>query len=94
MPPEASLSVAAALTGAAVVFAPVSSDFVDNLEALQGPISREALLAQLAAVGDYDAGGFLGPIQFGRQVSKGCVVLMQWRSGSWNRLTPDQGFRC
>lgn len=71
-----------------------SKAFIDNLEALPGPITREALLAQLGAVGDYDAGGLLGPIQLGPQASKGCVVLMQWRSGKWNRLTPDQGFLC
>ena len=68
--------------------------FVDNLEALPGPITREALLAQFAAVGDYDAGGLLGPIEYGAQRSKGCVVLMQWKSGKWNRLAPGQGFLC
>lgn len=71
-----------------------SKAFADNLEALPGPITREALLAQLGSVGDYDAGGLLGPIQLGPQRSKGCVVLMQWRSGKWNRLAPDQWFMC
>jgi ABC-type branched-subunit amino acid transport system substrate-binding protein len=68
--------------------------FIDNLEALPGPITREALLAQLASVGEYDAGGFLGPIQLGPQVSNGCVIVMQYSSGSWRRIAPDQGFLC
>ena len=68
--------------------------FIDNLEALPGPITREALLAQLGSVGEYDAGGMLGPIQFGPQVSNGCVILMRYESGSWKRVAPDRGFMC
>ena len=68
--------------------------FIDNLEALPGPISREALLAQLASVGEYDAGGLLGPIDFGAQRSRGCVIIMQYGSGSWRRIAPDRGFMC
>ena len=68
--------------------------FIDNLEALPGPISREALLAQFGSVGEYDAGGLLGPIQFGAQASNGCVILMRYESGSWRRIAPDQGFLC
>ena len=66
--------------------------FIDTLEALPGPITREALLAQLGAVGEYDAGGFFGPIQLGKQISKGCVILMRYQSGEWRRLAPDRGF--
>lgn len=68
--------------------------FVDNLEALPGPISRDALLAQIGSVGEYDAGGLLGPIQLGSQTSNGCVILMRYESGSWKRMAPDQGFMC
>ncbi|HEU5083631.1 MAG TPA: ABC transporter substrate-binding protein, partial [Acidimicrobiales bacterium] len=68
--------------------------FIDNLEALPGPITREALVAQLSAVGEYDAGGLLGPIDLGGQASNGCVILMRYESGSWKRIAPDQGFLC
>lgn len=68
--------------------------FVDNLEALPGPITREALLAQFAAVGEYDAGGLLGPIDFGAQRSRGCVIIMRYEGGSWRRVAPGQGFMC
>ncbi len=71
-----------------------SKAFVDNLEALPGPITRKALLDQIASVGEYDAGGFLGPIQLGPQISNGCVVLMRYESGAWRRVAPDKGFMC
>ena len=71
-----------------------SKAFIDNLDALPGPITREALLAQLGAAGEYDAGGFFGPIQLGKQISRGCVILMRYESGKWRRLAPDRGFMC
>ena len=36
--------------------------WADTLEALPGPITREAVLAQLRATKSYDAGGFFGKI--------------------------------
>ena len=68
--------------------------FFDNLTALPGPISRQALIAQLKSVGTYDAGGFIGPIQLGKKLSNGCYVAMQVVSGKWKRLAPDRGFLC
>lgn len=68
--------------------------FFDSLEALGGPISREAVVAQLASVGTYDAGGMYGPIELGAEQTKGCVVAMQVRDGQWQRLVPDAGFLC
>jgi ABC-type branched-subunit amino acid transport system substrate-binding protein len=67
---------------------------VDSLEALPGPISREALLGQLAATGTYDAGGLLGPVDVGAHISSGCVVGMIYRDGAWQRLAPASGFLC
>jgi branched-chain amino acid transport system substrate-binding protein len=71
-----------------------SKAFIDALEALPGPITREALLEQLRATGEYDAGGLLGSIQLGAQASNGCVIIMQYQSGGWRRIAPDQGFMC
>ena len=68
--------------------------FLDTLEALPGPISRQALMAQLGATGSYDAGGMMGPIELGAEQTHGCFVAVQVRSGPWQRLTPDQGFLC
>lgn len=71
-----------------------SKAFFDAVNALPGPISREALLTQLKSVGTYDAGGFFGPIQLGKKLSNGCVIAMQVVGQKWKRLTPDRGFLC
>ena len=68
--------------------------FLDNLDALPGPISRAALLTQLRSVATYDGGGFFGPIQLGKHLSNGCVVGMQVVGGKWTRIAPDHGFLC
>jgi ABC-type branched-subunit amino acid transport system substrate-binding protein len=68
--------------------------FFDALEALPGPISREALIAQLKTMTRFDAGGLMGPINLGNKTTNGCVVEMQVVSGKWQRLYPAQGFLC
>jgi ABC-type branched-subunit amino acid transport system substrate-binding protein len=68
--------------------------FFDALQALPGPISREALVAQLRAIDVYDAGGMFGPIRFGAERNRGCMVGMQVRDGRWQRLSPSTGFTC
>ena len=71
-----------------------SKAFFDSVKALPGPISRDALLAQLRGTGTYDADGFFGPIQLGKKLSNGCYVLMQVVNAKWKRITPDRGFIC
>ncbi len=71
-----------------------SKAFFDSLEALPGPISRDALIAQLKTMTSYDAGGFFGPINLGQKVSNSCYVAMQVVHGRWQRLAPAQGFLC
>lgn len=68
--------------------------FFDGLEALPGPISREALLAHLNTLTSFDARGLLGPINLGESFSNGCGVWMQVVNQKWQRLTPAQGFLC
>jgi ABC-type branched-subunit amino acid transport system substrate-binding protein len=68
--------------------------FFDSLEALPGPISREALLAQLRGVAEYDAGGLIGPIQLGPKLNNGCAIGMKLVSGEWERMAPAEGFLC
>jgi ABC-type branched-subunit amino acid transport system substrate-binding protein len=68
--------------------------FFDNLQALPGPISREALVAQLRSVATYDADGMFGPIQLGAERQAGCVVGMQVQDGEWRRFAPASGFLC
>ena len=68
--------------------------FFDALTQLPGPISRQALVAQLHTYTSYDAGGFIGRIDLANDLSNNCVVGMQVEGGKWHRLTPDQGFLC
>jgi ABC-type branched-subunit amino acid transport system substrate-binding protein len=77
---------ASAWSGAKLLF--------DTLEALPGAITRDALLAQLANTGTYDAGGLVAPVQLGARVSRGCQIGMIVENGAWRRLTPAQGFLC
>ena len=71
-----------------------SKAFLDSMEALPGPISREAILAQMRSNHDYDAGGMLGSIDLGRQANRGCLVAVQLEAGSWKRVLPATGFQC
>jgi ABC-type branched-subunit amino acid transport system substrate-binding protein len=67
---------------------------VDTLQALPGPITRDAFLAQLAATGDFDAGGLFGRVNVGQRVVYNCVVGMIYQDGRWQRLAPASGFLC
>src|SRR3546814_12042717 len=53
--------------------------FFDSLDALPGPITREALVAQLRSVGEYDAGGLIGPTSEERRGGKECVSTCRYR---------------
>jgi ABC-type branched-subunit amino acid transport system substrate-binding protein len=68
--------------------------FFDNLEALKGPISREAFVAQMNSVGTFDAAGMYGPIRLGKELTNGCFVGMVVKNGKWQRLVPSEGFIC
>ena len=68
--------------------------FLDSLEQLPGPISRQALVDHVSTLTAYDAGGFLGPISLAGDVSNGCLIGMRVVSGTWQRITPAQGFLC
>lgn len=71
-----------------------SKAFFDAVKALPGPISRDALLAQLRGTGSYDAGGMLGTIELGPKHHNGCYMAMIVKGGRWTRLVPDSGFMC
>jgi ABC-type branched-subunit amino acid transport system substrate-binding protein len=68
--------------------------FFDALESLPGPITREALVAQLAKIGTFDAGGMYGPIQLGAKRTNYCFVGLKVIDGKWKRMTPAKGFLC
>lgn len=68
--------------------------FFDALQALPGPITREAVVQELETFEDFDAGGMFAPITLGQDLSKGCFMAMIVRDGKWERLTPASGFLC
>jgi ABC-type branched-subunit amino acid transport system substrate-binding protein len=69
--------------------------FIESLEALPGPISREALVAQLGTLDNFDADGMFAPINLGKDLSKGCFMGMIVRNGKWERFAPaGQGYLC
>jgi ABC-type branched-subunit amino acid transport system substrate-binding protein len=68
--------------------------FFDSLEALPGPITRAAVIAQLKTLTNYDADGFYGSINLGAKQAKGCSVAMKVVNGKWTRLFPSSGFAC
>ncbi|HEX4867269.1 MAG TPA: ABC transporter substrate-binding protein [Acidimicrobiales bacterium] len=67
---------------------------LDAMEQLPGPITREAIVAQLRATTSFDAGGFFGDIDLGNERSKGCLIGMRHEGGQWRRMTPAQAFLC
>jgi hypothetical protein len=67
---------------------------VDALDALKGPITRPAVLAQLHTMNAYDAGGFIGKIQLGSKRNNGCFIAMKVDHGKWKRIAPASGFLC
>jgi ABC-type branched-subunit amino acid transport system substrate-binding protein len=68
--------------------------FFDTLEALPGPITRQAFVAQLQATDIFDAGGMFGPIRLGAELTNACVVGVRYEGGAWRRMVPDSGFLC
>ncbi|HEV3354756.1 MAG TPA: ABC transporter substrate-binding protein [Acidimicrobiales bacterium] len=68
--------------------------FFDALQQLKGPITRDALIAQLKTFASFDAHGFFGAINLGGKTTNGCFVAVKVVSGKWQRLTPAQGFLC
>jgi ABC-type branched-subunit amino acid transport system substrate-binding protein len=68
--------------------------FFDALQALPGPITREALVAELTTFNNFDAGGMYGPINLGAKRTNFCFVGMKVVGGRWKRMAPSQGFTC
>lgn len=67
---------------------------VEAIEALPGPITREALLTQLRNTGRFDAHGFTTAVELGKKIPSDCSIAMTYQQGKWRRLTPATGFLC
>lgn len=71
-----------------------SKAFFDAVQQLSGPISRDAVIAQLHTFTSYDADGFWGKVNLGDEINFGCLIGMKVIDGTWKRMVPDQGFLC
>ena len=69
--------------------------FYDAATAVGPDLTRDKLIAELATMTDWDAGGLIPPIDVGDPVPKqGCFVLAQVKDGAYERVFPDEGFHC
>lgn len=69
--------------------------FFDAATAVGADLTRDKLVAELATMTDWDAGGLIPPIDVGDPVPKqGCFVLAQVQDGAYVRVFPDEGFSC
>lgn len=69
--------------------------FLDAVEQLPGPITREAVVKQLETFHNFDAAGMYAPIDLGRDLSKGCFLGLIVKNGKWERMAPTgTGYLC
>jgi ABC-type branched-subunit amino acid transport system substrate-binding protein len=68
--------------------------YVDALRAVDGPPTRDKVLAALQATTEYDADGMLAPINPAQKKGAGCFMIAEVDGGRWIRTHPAQGFDC
>lgn len=69
--------------------------FVDAAREVGPNLTREALLAQLGTLTEYDARGLIAPNNPAEKRPPECYVMLQLKGSTWERLdTPPGGFRC
>jgi hypothetical protein len=68
---------------------------LESIASVPGKLTRDAVLARLAATGRWDAGGLESPSDVGAHKPTGCYVLVRVKGGKWVREQPaDSGFAC
>jgi len=69
--------------------------FVEAATAVGPELTRDALIAELEGMTDFDADGLIPPIDVGDPVPKqACFVIAQVRDGAYVRVFPETGFQC
>lgn len=69
--------------------------FVDAATAVGDDLTRDALLAELGSMTDWDADGLIAPTDIGQAVpDEACFVVAQVVDGRYERAFPDEGFHC
>ncbi|MCU1450303.1 MAG: hypothetical protein JWP02_2473, partial [Acidimicrobiales bacterium] len=68
--------------------------FTDAAKAIGPRLTRQALLAQMGRLTNFDGYGIVGPGNPAQKVPTTCYGVYQIKSGKWIRLEPQRGFRC
>lgn len=69
--------------------------FVDAVTALGDDLTRDALIAELESMTDWDGDGLVPPDDIGEPVpDEACVLVAQVVDGRYERAFPDEGFHC
>lgn len=66
----------------------------DAIAQIDGPITRDALLASIRSFTEYEAGGVIPAVNVITKAGPGCKVVVTVKDGKWVRRTPDNGFLC
>lgn len=69
--------------------------FHEAAEAVGPELTRDALIAELEGMTDWDADGLIPPIDVGERIQdESCFLLAQVQDGTYVRVFPDEGFYC
>ena len=71
-----------------------TSLFVKALAAVDGPITRPALIASMRKITSFDANGLISAMDPADKTSPGCAVVVRVTSGKWRVVAPASGFLC
>ena len=65
---------------------------VNTIVAADGPnaLTRAGILAEMAKVTAFDAGGFFGSIDFSKKAISNCFVIMHLEGGAFKRVWPEE----
>jgi len=67
---------------------------LEAIASVPGKITRDAVVARLAATGRWDAGGLEAPSDVSTRKPVGCFALVRVKGGKWVREHPADGFAC
>jgi ABC-type branched-subunit amino acid transport system substrate-binding protein len=68
--------------------------FATAVKALGADVTRDALLAELESIHEWDGGGLHGPNDPGNNRASGCFIIMQVVDGGFERRYPEEGLDC
>lgn len=67
---------------------------IDLLKQVGPEVTRTKVQEAIKQVRDFDGNGLLPPQNIGQQINADCVIIVQVKSGAFQRIEPSQGMRC